>query len=1623
MFKFFKNKSVILFLCTALVNSLLLNTITYAHNLDDLLKKIDGAEMQRHYIDTKTVNNIPSLIQTRDENEIGTNYMSGPSSTFVKMNGNDLQPSLLFLSKQVKGQRPFAFYFSNEFINSYNQHPASDYQNYAYANNVQQKYELKGNPTGYYMQTYLQKILDGNYPSTLIGISENIIDEIQPIYSFRTPSGYHNSSVSGTLYNSVYIKENLQGNVYKSSKDINISFNGDLKDGYNTNTIGFTNTARYKKNHGNFIKTTAQGMFVGLNGVTPSTIVCNANINGGYSRCTYRVSSVSSNGNVSAGAFFPDDVGGRKEPSKYYNSGGTPIQIIDCEPGTSNCSNGGLTRASAPKKYIETNPSILDEIYHHGCVVSNGFWQGMAQNYADEWIVERENGWYVTYHKVKDKHGNYKPANKTDLQTTERKISEDKKTIKDYNKNQLLATYESKGYPIIEYPKLTNSDDYNYIYDGKKAYIQCDGEQLKGYILTLMKELKKDSGMLTEAGLTGDEPTWQAYKDFIEYWSKYINVGTNAVFTTSSANIVKSNGYYATFTDPSFYVNNDMAITKMSVYLGDDSGNKEGEALLELKRNFESVFGANSYSAITDKSKVSFMNMAQDTKNVSNISPLYLKSASNSKTTENNLRSVFIDEIDYKDVSKYTVNLKPYIEKAQQEIIDKVTADYETPPKPTPEIPQGGDANVSSLIFPYDICLNEKEETLTEETAKDDRKLEDLIDEALINTKINLVFEVEHSFLSPLDMGTVLTDSCIEKTSSSRGNGDEIITCNENSSNKITSVIVGMSDITDYKEINSIGDSVMSRGFFTHNKYSTSKANTNIKDNAEGFTSRSIKSGNKVIETFTLNLTGEEITKLMNKKAFSVRSHINRGHTIAGDDTNLTNNYAFMIFSTDSIDRPESIPCSLDGIGCTGVAEDGIYLVDAETNQPVTPTEGGLMEAEVIPGRKYRLVVEGTYIGGKMIQKRKGYYSSCTSDGSCGCCSVGCTSPCKTSYTTSGNQFLEDTYKDYSMSWSGKIIGAKFSNTPSISEIISNMKFNTSDVLIQELSSVSLVSIIDTGMSDKTITSGNEIKFTANADTDQPIRHKYVSKEFIAEAQRIEISLQEGSLWTEEAITNYSGGGCGSYCKEWSNSDILTEEEIGFGNGTSKNHEKIVFSNPKNNWNLKITNFEPLPKAEFALQDKEINIAVKYDLLYEVPEYAKNKYETDIYVAFKATSINDERYKIEKIHIVPGLNKNITQYMSFPVSKDMENTAIEVSVLVNIPAVTTINAGGIDNNGDYIPPTYAPSTDNTRAFEYNYCDYECPIRNKNKILSDNSASGEIYIVSSPEFCSIKGITCGNEKHWSQRNDWTTPYILRNFTKNNVEFKNLLNENRKLINYFSASSEQNINESHYENLNITGVKFRSKMTEDLKYGSNGWVDIFNGFNKQAVIKAGYGFELEIDVMYETNALNKNDIYINSDNKSVNQINIAPNLWDDIQLMLPDGTKVSMQGHMEGNKNLMDLKAEPDIKISGGVLTAKWTYTIKNLGSPDDIKEYNKFKISENTKNGRYKIIIATPVTMGIGNKQSFWWYDGGDLLGLGVFKSNRLSPPSLAANLLCDKVEVEFSVMGSIMDDPNTHTGN
>lgn len=211
MFKFFKNKVTAKFLFILLVSSLLSNELIYAHSLSNLLENIEGAEVQRHYTDEKTVTNIPSLMQARDENKIGSSYISGPSSSFVENNSYKLQPSLLFLSKQVKGQRPFAFYFPNNFSNNYGQHPASDLQNYAYATNIQQKYELRGNSAGYYMESYLKKILEGNYSSTLIGISENVIDEIQPVYSFRTPSGYHNSSVNGTLYSPVYNDKNLHG--------------------------------------------------------------------------------------------------------------------------------------------------------------------------------------------------------------------------------------------------------------------------------------------------------------------------------------------------------------------------------------------------------------------------------------------------------------------------------------------------------------------------------------------------------------------------------------------------------------------------------------------------------------------------------------------------------------------------------------------------------------------------------------------------------------------------------------------------------------------------------------------------------------------------------------------------------------------------------------------------------------------------------------------------------------------------------------------------------------------------------------------------------------------------------------------------------------------------------------------------------------------------------------------------------------------------------------------------------------------------------------------------------------------------------------------------------------------
>ena len=196
--------------------------------------------------------------------------------------------------------------------------------------------------------------------------------------------------------------------------------------------------------------------------------------------------------------------------------------------------------------------------------------------------------------------------------------------------------------------------------------------------------------------------------------------------------------------------------------------------------------------------------------------------------------------------------------------------------------------------------------------------------------------------------------------------------------------------------------------------------------------------------------------------------------------------------------------------------------------------------------------------------------------------------------------------------------------------------------------------------------------------------------------------------------------------------------------------------------------------------------------------------------------------------------------------------------------------------------------------------------------------------------------------------------------------------------------------------------RSKLQQDLQLGDKGWIEVLGLENGQLVqvntpkIKAGYGFEIKIEAEYTTNAFD-ND-YQKIDTKALEEgkkqtIQVvsagshkSPNLVNDFYLNIGGKTINVGTG--------LDLNIE---KSGTNNSTNVFQVTITPHNSPNT-SEVNdtRLYVSENTADGMYQAKFFTPAIIGLTSRSD---------------KENTV---------LCDEIEINFEVVGSVYDDLNTH---
>jgi hypothetical protein len=372
-------------------------------------------------------------------------------------------------------------------------------------------------------------------------------------------------------------------------------------------------------------------------------------------------------------------------------------------------------------------------------------------------------------------------------------------------------------------------------------------------------------------------------------------------------------------------------------------------------------------------------------------------------------------------------------------------------------------------------------------------------------------------------------------------------------------------------------------------------------------------------------------------------------------------------------------------------------------------------------------------------------------------------------------------------------------------------------------------------------------------------------------------------------------------------------------------------------YDFKVSNVRVLPVTETPYVAGYQTFAVQYDITNTAPDWLSS-YEKDlnVMVALGGQSTST------KVHVAKGTNTNITQ---------------EMTVWVN-PATDKTLTGTVTIN-------------------YDKMTWEEDVRKQ----KNDQASATTSIENPYNPWSGPPVERTN-------NAWTQTYNIHNWTGVNKTYQDVCGSTHQ-FNLYTPGATSNQSKSQYENYKITSIKFRSKLTTDTNQGDNGWVELTSG--TAGLIKAGYGYELQVTVNYNTNAFSQPQPSVTgsySQNGTwVRPLNVTENLPNELFVKTPDGKILSVDGYSNTNAGL-------DYTVTGDRTNTTWTYTIKAKDTLGVDKTAPKVYIDPNTTDGTYNLQVFTPAINGV--------------------------PTKTAGSKLCDSKTVQIKVQGADTDDLKSH---
>lgn len=379
-------------------------------------------------------------------------------------------------------------------------------------------------------------------------------------------------------------------------------------------------------------------------------------------------------------------------------------------------------------------------------------------------------------------------------------------------------------------------------------------------------------------------------------------------------------------------------------------------------------------------------------------------------------------------------------------------------------------------------------------------------------------------------------------------------------------------------------------------------------------------------------------------------------------------------------------------------------------------------------------------------------------------------------------------------------------------------------------------------------------------------------------------------------------------------------------------------------YDLSVENINVIPR-EIENSHTQVSPAlVKFDINYKTPSFIKDLgHDVDVTV-----KIGDQIVE-SKQHIRNGLNRNI----SIPVDTvylGNQNSLINAEVFINSNKDIYESDDGVKN---------IKSTNNY-----------------------GTGQGRVNRPSVVPFRDSNNFTTWNQ--YFNKNNWFGQSInYQSFSGPQIQFNRFTNPDNQRSEY----------KRFYEEYKIDEVRFRSRLTRQEQMGKNkdGWINLLK---EDGYIKAGYGYELEIDVSYNTDA----------DITDYNQTGLSgkwsrprltePLLQDNIYVQLPNNKIRSVQGD-SGTEGQLRLKS-----TQGNKLDKKWTFEIDG-GNSLGVDTTGRFYFGEEVTDGRYSINVFTPKIRGVNGKMT--------------------SANSILEHLLYDsKNDLGIHVIGADVDDITDH---